>query len=166
MTILLGILFWIVLMAAIAIIPLGLPGTFVIAGATLFYGMLTDFSSVTVGLVTVLFAVAILLELMEFALAGYMAGKFGGSRTAIVGAVIGGFLGAIIGTVVLPVIGTLFGAFIGAFAGAFIGELTVTTSVNAALLAGIGATLGAIGGKLTKVIAAIGMVVTVGVYFF
>ena len=166
MEILLGIIFWIVLVIGIAATVFGIPGTFIIATAALLYSLLTDFSEISWVLIFLLFAISILLEFLEFSLSGYMTNRFGGSKLSIVGAILGGLIGAIWGTTILPIIGTLIGAFMGAFGGAFIGEYFISRDFQRALLAGIGAFIGAVGGKTLKTVTAVAMVVTIGFYFF
>lgn len=166
MEILIGIIFWIVLVIGVVVTLFGIPGTFIIASAALLYSMLTDFSGISWVLIFLLFAIAVLLEFLEFSLSGYMANRFGGSKLSVVGAILGGLIGAIWGTAILPIIGTLIGAFIGAFGGAFIGEYFISRDFERAFLAGIGAFLGAVGGKTMKTVTAVAMVVTIGFYFF
>ena len=166
MNIIFGILFWIVLIAGVAVTPIGFPGTFIIAVSVLIFDILTDFEGFNSALIFFLFALAILMEILEASLSGYMAKRFGGSKFAIIGAIAGGLIGAIWGTMIFPVVGTLLGAFIGAFSGAFLGEYFLSRDFDRSLLAGIGAFIGAIGGKTMKTIAALAMVVTVGFYYF
>lgn len=166
MNILFGILFWIVLIAGVAVTPLGLPGTFIIAVSVLIFDVLTDFEGFNSALIVFLFVLAILMEILEATLSGYMAKRFGGSKLSIFGAIAGGLIGAIWGTMIFPVIGTLLGAFLGAFIGAFLGEYFLSREFDRSLLAGIGAFVGAVGGKTMKTITALAMVVTVGFYYF
>ena len=166
MDIVIGIIFWLVLIAGVVVTPIGIPGTFIIAVAALLYSIFTDFANISWTLIFMLFTIAILLEMLEFALSGYMANRFGGSKYSVIGAIAGGLIGAVWGTAILPIIGTLIGAFFGAFGGAFIGEYFISRDVNRAILAGIGAFLGAVGGKTMKTVTAVAMVVTIGFYFF
>jgi len=166
LNILLGILFWIVLIAGVAVTPIGLPGTFIIAVSVLIFDVLTGFEGFNSALIVFLFALATLMEILEATLSGYMAKRFGGSKLSIFGAIAGGLVGAVWGTMILPVIGTLVGAFLGAFIGAFIGEYFLSREFDRSLLAGIGAFVGAVGGKTMKTITALAMVVTVGFYYF
>ncbi|MCH8928516.1 MAG: DUF456 domain-containing protein [Candidatus Marinimicrobia bacterium] len=166
MNILFGILFWIVLIAGVAVTPLGLPGTFIIAVSVLIFDVLTDFEGFNSALIVFLFVLAVLMEILEATLSGYMAKRFGGSKLSIFGAIAGGLIGAIWGTMIFPVIGTLLGAFLGAFIGAFLGEYFLSREFDRSLLAGIGAFVGAVGGKTMKTITALAMVVTVGFYYF
>ena len=166
MELLIGIIFWIVLISGVVVTLFGFPGTFIIASATLLYFLFTDYSEISWVLIFLLFAIAVLLEFLEFSLSGYMANRFGGSKLSIAGAILGGLIGAILGTAILPVIGTLMGAFIGAFGGAFIGEYFISRDFERAIIAGIGAFLGAVGGKTLKTVTAVAMVVTIGFYLF
>src|SRR5919202_2508727 len=94
----------VVLFAALLMIPLGLPGTWVILAAAVGYNALTHESInwvTTVGLL-VLAGVG---EAIEFALSGRYARKYGGSRRASWGAILGGIVGAFAG-VPVPIIGS------------------------------------------------------------
>lgn len=124
-TVVLGI----VLMGALLLVPIGLPGLWVMLGAALLYWIVVPTGGV--GLVTVLIAsgVVIVAEVLEFTITGNYAKRYGGSKRASWGAIIGGIVGAVVG-VPIPVIGSLIGAFVGSFAGAFIGELTVDRSTR------------------------------------
>ncbi|MFQ5649474.1 MAG: DUF456 family protein [bacterium] len=157
------ILFWLVMVTSILIIPIGIPGTFIIVCNALVYGWLTGFAQVTWGMLGVLLFIALAAEGLEFFIGAAAAGKYGGSRTAMFGAILGGIFGAIWGTSLLPLIGTLVGAFAGAFAGAAVFEYSVTKDWDKALRVGFGAFLGTLGGKVTKIAAATAMVVMVGV---
>lgn len=154
------------LIAGVAVTPLGLPGTFIIAVSVLIFDVLTDFEGFNSALIVFLFVLAVLMEILEATLSGYMAKRFGGSKLSIFGAIAGGLIGAIWGTMIFPVIGTLLGAFLGAFIGAFLGEYFLSREFDRSLLAGIGAFVGAVGGKTMKTITALAMVVTVGFYYF
>lgn len=154
------------LIAGVAVTPLGLPGTFIIAVSVLIFDVLTDFEGFNSALIVFLFVLAVLMEILEATLSGYMAKQFGGSKLSIFGAIAGGLIGAIWGTMIFPVIGTLLGAFLGAFIGAFLGEYFLSREFDRSLLAGIGAFVGAVGGKTMKTITALAMVVTVGFYYF
>src|SRR5687768_15502665 len=103
----------IVLFAALLLIPLGLPGTWVMIAAAMGYGYL---AGAGIGFPTLLlaFALAVVGEVVEFTLAARYTRKYGGSRRAGWGAIVGGIIGAIVG-VPVPIIGSVIGAFAGAF---------------------------------------------------
>lgn len=147
------------LLAGVVIIPFGLPGTFVIAGVALLHGLFTGFDPVTLKFLLLLLAISGVGELVEFYLGAAAARRYGGSRWAMWGAILGGFIGAVYATAILPLLGTLLGAFVGAFIGAALLEYLHLRNTGNALRVGYGAFLGAVGGRITKLVLAIAMVV-------
>lgn len=113
-----------VLAGSLFLIPLGLPGLWIMLGAALLHWVMIPEGGI--GLFTLLgtSALVILAEVLEFTISGKYTRKYGGSKRAAWGAILGGIVGAIIG-IPIPVIGSFFGALAGSFAGAFVGELTV-----------------------------------------
>ena len=160
------IFFWLFLLIGIAIIPFGLAGTFIIVADALVYGLATGFDRITLPFVGLLLAIALGVEFIEELLSAYMAKKFGGSKRAMVGAIAGGIMGAVIGTPITPVLGTLFGGFFGAFFGAMFLEWFHTSDFPSACKAGLGAFFGAVGGKVTKILVAVIMVIMIGFRVF
>jgi len=156
------VLFWLVMLAGVAIIPFGIPGTFVIVANALVYAWLTDFVAISWGFLALLLGIAVLAEVVEFFLGAATAGKYGASKVGMLGAMVGGIVGAIWATPILPLIGTLIGAFAGAFAGAALFEYLATRDFDKSLRVGFGAFLGSVGGKLTKIAVAVAMAVMVG----
>ncbi|KAA3663024.1 MAG: DUF456 domain-containing protein [Calditrichaeota bacterium] len=154
-------LFWLVLVVSVFIVPLGLPGTFVIVGTVLLHGFLTDFVPFSGTLIVLLLAIAILGEGIEFFFGAASAKKFGGSKQSMWGAILGGFAGAVVGTGIVPVVGTLIGVLVGAFIGAAGMEYLATQNSNTALRVGFGAFLGTLGGRFSKLTLAIIMVIIV-----
>lgn len=63
---------------------------------------------------------------------------------------------------IFPVAGSLLGAIGGAFIGAFAIDLIRTGDPKRAYQSGIGALTGSVGGKMIKIIGAIGMLVLIG----
>ncbi|MBL0170669.1 MAG: DUF456 domain-containing protein [Gemmatimonadaceae bacterium] len=112
------------LLGSLLLVPLGLPGLWVMLGATLLYWVVVPAGGV--GLVTLAAAsiIVIIAEVLEYTIAGRYTRQYGGSKRASWGAIIGGLIGAVMG-VPVPVVGSLAGAFLGAFVGAFVGEMTV-----------------------------------------
>ena len=145
-----------VLLLALLLVPLGLPGTWIMVGVGGIYNSLVGVDRIgTITIVgTALLALA--AELVEFALSGRMAKRYGGSRRAGWGAMIGGMVGAIVGFPV-PVIGPMIGAFAGAFAGALLFELTLRGDTKAATKVAIGALIGRVAAVAVKV--AVGCVI-------
>lgn len=154
--------FWLLMISGIIMIPLGIPGTFVIAAAALVYAWLTEFAAMTLGFVGLLFLIAMLVEVLEFSLGALTAAKYGSSKMGIIGSILGGFWGALWGIPILPPFGILVGAFIGAFAGAALFELIASRNWKQAFRVGWGALLGSVAGKIAKMAAAVAMVVMVG----
>ncbi len=160
------VVFWLVMVLGVAVIPFGVPGTFVIVADALVYGWLTEFNEITWSFLGILLAIAVAAEVVEFVLGAATAGKYGASKTGMLGAIVGGFFGAIWATAILPFIGTIIGAFVGAFVGAALFEYGVSRDWDKSLRVGFGAFLGSLGGKLTKIAAGVAMVVMVGFRIF
>jgi uncharacterized protein len=152
------ILGWLI---GIAIIPFGLPGTFIIVIDAFIFAWLTDFQPITWDFLGILLGLSIVVELLEFFLGAAAAKKYGSSKWGMWGAIIGGFLGAVFATPIAPILGTIFGAFIGAFLGAFVFEYIKYTDTQKALRSGWGAFLGAVTGRFLKLFVAIVMVVMI-----
>src|ERR1051325_10160929 len=142
-----------ILLVSLFIIPLGLPGTWVMIAAGVGYSILVPNSIGMVVLIgTTLIAIA--AEVVEFTLAGKYARKYGGSRRSSWGAIIGGTVGAIIG-VPIPVVGPIIGAFAGAFAGALLFEYTKAGDPVASTRVAWGALVGRAIAAALKVFAGI-----------
>jgi uncharacterized protein YqgC (DUF456 family) len=112
-----------VMLMSLFLIPLGLPGTWIMIGAAIGYDALVGGDPI--GWVTIVATVvlAVIAEIFEFTLSTRYTKKYGGSRRAGWGAIIGGIVGAIVG-VPVPIIGSVIGAFVGSFAGALVAEYT------------------------------------------
>jgi uncharacterized protein len=146
------------LLLCLFLIPLGLPGTWLMVGAAVAYPILTNdnsFGAVTMVGTAVL---AVVGEVIEFSLAGRYARKYGGGRRAEWGAILGGMVGAFVG-VPVPIVGPVIGAFLGAFAGALVFEYSRGTGAGAATRVATGALLGRVLAAAAKV--AIGVVIAV-----
>lgn len=130
----------IILLLSLFIIPLGLPGTWVMIAAGVGYSLLVPDSIGMVALVGTT-AIAVVAEIFEFTLAGKYARKYGGSRRAGWGAIIGGTIGAIVG-VPVPLIGPIIGAFAGSFIGALVAEFSRGTDAQSATRVAWGALVG------------------------
>lgn len=134
---------------ALAVVPVGLPGLWVIVLAALAYGPLTGdpLGWWTVGGIA---ALALVAEGVEFVLGTRFTQRYGGGRRSAWGAVLGGFAGAIVG-VPVPIVGSVVGGFVGAFAGALAGEYSRGRDRVGATRAATGAVIGraaAVGAKL------------------
>jgi uncharacterized protein YqgC (DUF456 family) len=156
-----AILLGVILLLSLFIIPLGLPGTWVMLAAGLGYSFLVPNS---IGMVALIGTgvLAVLAEIWEFTLAGKYAKKYGGSRRASWGAIIGGTVGAIIG-VPVPIIGPIIGAFAGSFIGALVFEYSRGSGAQASTRVATGALIGRAVASALKV--AIGFVIAAWLMF-
>lgn len=151
------------LVAGLVLVPLGLPGLWVMVLGVLGYGWLTDFRSVGVVVTALVVGLAGLGEVVEWWLGFRLARRYGGSRRAGWGALLGGIVGAVVG-VPVPVVGSVVGAFVGSFVGAAVFEYTKDWRADVAARAGWGALVGRAAASAAKValglaIAVIGVVV-------
>jgi uncharacterized protein len=128
-------------LVGLALIPLGLPGLWVIVLGVLGFGWLTDFRTLGIGLIVAILGLALMGEAVEAYVGFRFAQRYGGSRRAGWGALVGGLVGAIVG-VPVPVIGSVIGGFVGAFLGAAAFEYSVARHSEGAVRAGWGAVLG------------------------
>jgi uncharacterized protein YqgC (DUF456 family) len=125
-------------LAGLILVPFGLPGTWVQVLGVVGYGFATDFRTVGWATITFVLVLAAVGEVVEFALGGRYARKYGGSRRAAWGAILGGIVGAFVGVPIF-LIGSVIGAFVGAFAGAalrvgwgaFVGRMVATAAKSA-----------------------------------
>jgi len=99
----------------------GLPGVPLIFLSALLYAILTDFQTVGVAILIVLFVFAAIAVVADFVATSYGARRFGASNWGTVGGAVGGLAGALIGLLFLG-IGSLLGLILGTIAGVFIGE--------------------------------------------
>lgn len=155
-----GLVFFVlILLAGVIVIPFGIAGTFIIVADALVLGLLTSFERLSLSFIAILLGLTIFVEVVEALLGAVMASRFGGSKVGMAGAMVGGLIGAILGTPVTPVVGTLLGGFLGAFFGATLFEYIRKPELRSAARVGLGALIGAMGGKMTKLLIAVLMVV-------
>jgi uncharacterized protein YqgC (DUF456 family) len=153
-----------ILFLSLIMIPLGLPGTWIMVAAALGYQLLVPAGGIGTFTVVGTAVLALIGEIVEFSLSGRYARKYGGSRRAGWGAIIGGMVGAFMGIPIpIPFVGSMVGAFVGSFAGALIAELTRGTGGGAATRVAWGAFLGRVVAAAAKV--AIGIVMIVWIVF-
>jgi uncharacterized protein YqgC (DUF456 family) len=145
-------------LVGLVLIPLGLPGLWVIVLAILGYGWLTQFRTLSAFFIGVVVALALLGEVFESWVGFRFAQKYGGSSRAGWGALVGGLIGAVVG-VPVPIVGSVIGGFVGAFLGAALFEYTRARQSGVAAKAGWGAVLGRAAAAALKM--AIGIVMTV-----
>ena len=140
------------------LVPLGLPGLWVMVAGVVGYGWLTGFRSVGVGTIAVVLGLAFLGEIIEAWLGFRFARTFGGSRRSAWGALVGGIVGAVMG-VPVPIVGSVVGAFLGSFAGAALFEYSLSRTPDTAVRAGWGAVVGRATAAAAKI--ALGVVIAV-----
>lgn len=145
-------------LVGLALIPLGLPGLWVMVGGVLVYGWLTDFRSMSVATIVIILAIAFAGEIIESWLGFRFAKRYGGSSRSGWGALLGGVVGAVVG-VPIAIIGSVIGAFIGSFLGAALFELTYSRHAGTATRAGWGAVVGRAAAAAAKI--ALGVVIAV-----
>lgn len=131
----------VILLAAIVIIPLGLPGTWVIVGVALLYDAVVGTARVGIDTIVTMIVLAAMAEVIDVMLTGGYTRRYGGSRRAGWGAVLGGIAGAVAG-VPIPVLGSVIGAFAGAFIGALVAEASRGSGTRTAIRAATGAVMG------------------------
>jgi uncharacterized protein len=146
------------IVTGLLLVPLGLPGLWVMVGAILLYGWLTDFRSLSVALIAIVLAIALAGEIIESWLGFRFAKRYGGSSRSGWGALIGGIVGAIVG-VPVPVIGSVIGAFVGSFVGAALFELSASRQLGVATRAGWGSVVGRAAAAAVKI--ALGVIIAV-----
>ena len=120
-----------------------LPGTVLILGGFLTYGLITGFDNVSGWFFAGQTALVILSYLIEFLATAFGVKMFGGSKAAAWGAVLGSLLVFILGP-----IGIIIGPLIGAIAG----ELIMGEQVKQALHSGFGSFLGFMGGVIANLV--------------
>ena len=145
-------------LVGLAMIPLGLPGLWVMVGGILAYGWLTGFRTVSVVMIAIILAIAFLGEIIDNWLGFRFAKRYGGSTRSGWGALLGGLVGAVIG-VPVAIIGSVIGAFLGSFIGAAVFELSYSRHAGVAARAGWGAVMGRIAAAAVKI--ALGIVIAV-----
>jgi uncharacterized protein YqgC (DUF456 family) len=150
-----------VFLAGLLLVPLGLPGLWVMVLGVIGYGWWTAFR--TIGILTIALAVGLAFagEVLDTWLGFRIARRYGSTRAGW-GALLGGFVGAAVG-VPVPVVGSVVGAFLGAFAGAALFELLRTRAMDGAVRAGWGALVGRVVAVAVK--TGLGLVIVVVTLF-
>lgn len=110
----LGLLIVALMALSIVLIPLGLPGLWILAGFVLLGAVLGEVSAWVVVAAVLLAAAA---ELAEWLVIRNMNLRYGGSPRAFWGAIAGGSVGVVVGAPI-PVVGSIVAGFLGSFLGA------------------------------------------------
>ncbi len=136
------VLFNISLLVGLVLIPVGLPGSWLILLTSFLFAALTGFEDLTRNVLLLLGAMAVMGEAIEFLLGVFVAKKFGATKYGLWGAFFGGIVGGVFGTALVPLAGSVVGAMFGAFMGAFILECFQELRTEDRLRAGLGALIG------------------------
>lgn len=126
-----------------------LPGTLMILGGFILYGLITGFDSLNLFFFLGQGLLVGLAYLVDFIATALGVKIYGGSKAAV--------WGAILGTLLIFVIGPL-GLLIGPLAGAILAELLLGEELRQAMRAGLGSLVGFVGGGLAKLLIACIMV--------
>jgi uncharacterized protein YqgC (DUF456 family) len=129
-----------------------LPGTWIIVAAGLVDQALRQWPKMWI--LYVLIAVAVISEIVEFAMGGIVARRAGGSRASTWGGLVGGLVGVFIFSIPLPLIGSVIGALLGSFLGAAIVEVHVQQRLAQGARVGYFAAIGMALGIASKIAAA------------
>lgn len=159
-------LFGLAIVVGLGLDLVGLFGNWIILAAVALAWVVTGFDHFGIVGLGFMAGFAVLGEVLETALAGYGARRFGGSKGSMVAALVGCLLGAIPGTGILPIIGTLIGACLGAFAGAALYEyIKLEKKPGEAMWTGLGAALGKVGGVFAKLFCGFAMLAIAALTF-
>ena len=122
------------------LIPLGLPGTWIMLGLL---GLAVWSGEVAWWLWLLLILVAGAAEVAEFFIVRHTNRAYGGSRRAFWGAIVGGTVGVFLGVPFpVPIVGSLVGGLVGTFAGAALVTFRETRRVRSAGRVGWGTLIG------------------------
>ena len=142
----------------LVLVPLGLPGLWLMVLGVLAYGWMTDFQSVDLVTIGIVVGLALVGEVVEAWLGFRFTKKYGGSSRAGWGALIGGLVGAGVG-VPVPIIGSVIGAIAGSFVGAVLFEYSASRRAELAITVGWGSVLARAAAAAVKV--ALGLLIVV-----
>lgn len=145
-------------LAGLVLVPLGLPGLWLMVLGLVAYGWLTQFRTVGIITLAIVFALAVIGEVLEAWLGFRYAKRYGGSSQSGWGALAGGLAGAAVG-VPIPIIGSVIGAFVGSFVGAALVEYGMKRHAGVAMSAGWGAVVGRAAAAAVKI--GLGVVIAV-----
>ena len=132
------------------LVPLGLPGLWVMVLGFIAYGWLTGFHSVGAVMIGIVVRLAVLGEIVDNWLGFRFARRYGGSSRSGWGALIGGIAGAAIG-VPVPILGSVVGGVVGSFVGGALFEYSYSRRAGVAVAAGWGAVLGRAAAAAAKI---------------
>jgi uncharacterized protein len=137
----------IAMVIALMLIPLGVPGLWLMVAVL---AASAWFGAVGWVIVAVCLVLAAAAEVVEYVILDRMNARYGGSRMAFWGAIAGGIIGVLVGLPV-PIIGPLVAGFLGTFVGAAVATLYETRHVESAARVGWGTLLGRMWAAAAKV---------------
>jgi uncharacterized protein len=129
--------------AGLSLTIIGLPGLWLMVATLIGYAWLTTLGHY-IGWTTliIIFALAMIAEVLEFYVGTAGAKKAGASRRGMIGALIGALIGGVLFTIPVPILGTIFGVCFGAFLGAALVEMGIVGDAAHAGRVGWGAAKG------------------------
>lgn len=143
---------------SILLIPLGLPGLWVLAALVALGAWLGEVAG---WVVVATLALAALAELAEWLIVRSMNVRYGGSPRAFWGAIGGGLIGVLVGAPI-PVVGSIVAGFLGSFLGAAVVTWRELGDVDAARRVGWGVLLARVFSVALKIGVAIVILVLGG----
>ena len=159
------ILFWIlfgsVMIVALPLQLLGLPGTWLLVADAFLLRWLRGPELIDYHTVAILCFMALFAEVVEFLTAVQGARSGPPVRGAAVASIIGAFAGGLAGAPILFGLGAIPGMAIGAWLAVFTVALVGGAAVGSASLAALGAMTGRIKGTALKIIVAVAMVAVI-----
>ena len=127
-----------VMAVSLFLIPLGIPGLWIMVGI-LSIGLIAG--EVSLGVYALLVGLAVVAEILEWVTVERLGRRYGGTSRTFWGAVIGGAIGAVMGTPI-PIAGNVVGAFLGTLVGAVAATWLHTRELGGSMRAGWGALIG------------------------
>lgn len=155
------VVFYAVLLAGLVLVPIGLPGTWLMLAAALVFVLATGGEVMSWTAFFWLLGLAIVGEILEAAAGMGGAGAAKGSIWSAVAACVGGLAGALAGSAVAPVVGSIAGGFLGTFLGAYLAEYTIAKQRNHAGRVAKGAVIGKAIGIAAKLGMGVAMLVVI-----
>ncbi len=145
-------------LVGIIMVPLGLPGVWLMVASGLVYSYFYDFNPghSDFGANGILFFLAFLAEILEFLVGALGAKAAHVSTGAVIASVLGGLVGALVGVPVF-LMGSFLGLLLGAFLGAFLFELFMTRHFKLATQAAIAVFFSRMVASFLKTCIALGM---------
>ena len=139
---------------------LNLPGSFLMLVFIFIWAWIGDFQLISSMEIWIILGIMLILEILEYALAGLAAKYTGAEKRSAFLAILGGLLGTIVLGSLFLIVGAIIGLFTGSYLGAFWGEKYAGKSTPEARKAAIGALMGSVAGKVIKS----AMTITIGVW--